>query len=70
MEKGGRVLAIILVLAAIAGLLVVAFVPAYRTTLLSMVRGTPEKSPIWQSNTGYYTEVGLTARRGVAHESE
>jgi hypothetical protein len=62
MERGARTLLFILVAALLVGALVTAVIPAYRQTAVALWRGQPQKSPIWESNQAYYTEVQLGAQ--------
>ena len=59
MEKGAVALARILLIALLAGAIIVLAVPDYRATLQALWNGDPESSPIWLSNQKYYPEVTL-----------
>ncbi len=58
MERGVTMLVRILLGAVLLGGLVIAFHPDYRETFMAMLGREVEQSPIWQSNAGYYEDVG------------
>lgn len=60
MEQGARALAKMIVIALVAGLLVIALNSAYRQALICQIKGTPADSPIWKSNLEYYSDIGIT----------
>jgi hypothetical protein len=47
----------LLVISFIVGLLVIVLHRGYRNAALSILRGDPDLSPIWISNTDYYPEA-------------
>ncbi len=57
MEQGAKALLRILIAALILGAAVIALHPQYRETAKAIWQGHPETSPIWVSNSGYYTEI-------------
>ncbi len=59
MEQGAKALLRILLGALVIGAIVVGAHPKYRATAAALWRGHPEKSPIWSSNSAYYSEVEL-----------
>jgi len=59
MERGAKALVKIMLAAMLFGLVVIAFHPAYRAALLALWRHEEGASPVWQSNSMYYTEIGV-----------
>lgn len=55
--KGAKALWILMVISFVLGALTIAFHPAYRGALTALWSGTPETSPILQSNAEYYPHV-------------
>jgi len=59
MEKGPKMLLIILGVALLLGALIIGFNPSYRQAFVAILNGTPTESPIWKSNIEYYPDVSL-----------
>lgn len=63
MERGAQALVKMMLASLVLGLLVLIFHPDYRAALAAIHRGEPEKSPVWQTNERYYTEISVSAER-------
>lgn len=63
MERGAQALVKMMLASLLLGLLVLIFHPDYRAALSAIRRGEPEKSPVWQTNERYYTEISVSAER-------
>ena len=66
MEQGARSLLIILAFALVVGAGVIAVHPSYRQAFFSILNGTPDQSPIWQSNADYYPDISLPSSSPAA----
>lgn len=59
MDRGEKAIRRVLFLALVFGVGVLLLHPVYRHALISVIRGEPDRSPIWISNSSYYPEVKL-----------
>ena len=70
MEKGARVLVIIMAVALVLGGLVVAVSSAYRQSIRLTFQGNPQETPIWRSNAAYYPQGTLERKTGGSSDAE
>jgi hypothetical protein len=61
MESGQKTILILLIVAAMLGVIVLVWNPDYRDASLAILKGEPQNSPIWRSNEAYYDAVDLEA---------